>query len=239
MADIINAIKVEEEYIQYRLNNEEPFILIDEIKKCGFDNLNDYFKAKELYLFSTLNFNVIEKPMPYGLDEVFKVLESKSLSAIVVDWEDTLVLCGEDGVKTFNEDYCKENDILVRLIHTGGGTIFGTKGDFSLGISIPSNMFTDTNFILNKMADIIQKYTSETVVVDRNDILINGYKVCGSANYRLNDIIMIVFYFSFSDKLDLISKICTTDKVSKPIGHINSMTREEFKKEVREWLRLY
>lgn len=236
MTNIENAIKIEEQYIQYRLNGEEPFTLIDEIKKYGFNSLEEYFQEKNLYLLSTLDFNVVEKPMPEGMSEVFKMIETNQAGILIVDYEDTIVLSGEEGLQTFNEEYCKKNNILVRPIQTGGGTIVGTKGDFSIGISIPSNLFSDTNFILYKMKDILQKYTSGTVSVNKNDILINGNKVCGSAGYRVNDIIMIVFYFSFSDKSDLISKICTTNKIGKPIGFINSMTREEFKQEVAEWL---
>jgi lipoate-protein ligase A len=139
-------------------------------------------------------------------------------------------------LETFNEDVCKENNIQVFPLHTGGGTIVGTQGDFSLGMCIPSNLSINDNFILNQIKDIIQKHTLKTVSVNKNDILIDGNKICGSATYQGKDVIMVIMHFSFSDRADLISKICITNKTNKPIGFIDSMTRKEFKQEVSAWL---
>lgn len=239
MTNIENAMKIEEAYVQHRLNNEEPFALVDEIKKCGFNSLSDYFNEKTIYLLSSLDFNLVIQPMPEGVAEIFKMIESNRSGILLVDWEDTFVVSGSDGLETFNEEFCRENNIQFFPLHTGGGTIVGTKGDISIGICVPSSLFTNADFILNKIKDILQKSTQEKVSVDKNDILIDGNKICGSAVYRSRDIIMIIMHFSFSDKHELISKICTTNKTGKPIGFISSMTREEFKKEVSEWLLLY
>lgn len=236
MVNIESAIQLEEQYVQYRLNKEEPFSLIDEIKKCGFNNFEDYFQAKNAYLLSHLNFNFIEQPMPNGVSEIFKMIENNRAGILFVDWENTFVVSGNDGLETFNEEFCKKNNIQVFPLYTNGGAIVGTQGDFSLGICIPSNLSINDNFILNKIKDIIQKYTLKTVSVNKNDILIDGNKICGSATYQGKDVIMVIMHFSFSDRIDLISKICITNKINKPIGFIDFITRQEFKQEILTWL---
>ena len=65
--DIVKAIEKEQEYLFYRRNGDEPFHLVDAIKECGFDTLEEYFAAKKEYGFNHLSFAYIEKtPADYA-----------------------------------------------------------------------------------------------------------------------------------------------------------------------------
>lgn len=47
MGDIVKAIEKEKEYLEYRKQGKEPFHLVDAIKECGFESLDEYFEEKK------------------------------------------------------------------------------------------------------------------------------------------------------------------------------------------------
>lgn len=239
MNDIVKAIEVEQTYLKYRMKGEEPFHLIDAVKEHGFESLGQYFKEKKAHQFDKLEFAFIEQPMPGGVAEIFKMIATNKSGVLFVDWEETFVVCGIRGLEEYNKQYCEENGITAFPLYTGGGTIVGSKGDFSFGICCPANMGIDAEFILNGVTNILQKHTAKVVSVNGNDILVNGCKICGSASYQNDHVFMHIMHFSFDDWSDLISQICTTSKVSKPVSYVDFMSRAEFKQEVAEWLRVY
>ena len=238
MQDIVKAMEREETYLSHRMKGEEPFHLIDAVKECGFDTLEAYFEAKREYLFGNLDFHLVEQPMPGGVAEIFKMIQANVPGALFVDWEDTYVVSGTQGLATFNREYCEENGITVFDLQTGGGTIVGSEGDFSLGVCYPMAACDDQRVILNHVKDILQRHTDKIISVDGNDILADGNKISGTATYRGADVLMTILHFSFADWSELISAICTTTKVGKTVSYVDFVSRAEFKQEVMEWLRL-
>lgn len=239
MGDIVKAIEKEKEYISYRMKGEEPFHLVDAVKECGFETLDEYFTEKPSFEFNNLDFRYIEKPMPDGVFEIFNMIKHNQPGVLFVDWEDTYVVCANKGLEEFNREYCEENNIEFFPLYTEGGTIVGSKGDFSFGICCPNTVVNEPSFILNRVRDILQKHTTGEVTVKGNDILVNGNKISGTANYAKGDVFMVILHFSFGDWSDLISKICTTSKVGKPVSYVDFISRAEFKQEVAEWLRVH
>ena len=75
----------------------------------------------------------------------------------------------------------------------------------------------------------------DDVVVDNNDILLSGKKVCGSTEYRMNNRFAFIAQFSFDDKLDLINKICPSTSGKIP-HYLTKITREQLRKEILTWL---
>lgn len=202
----------------------------------GYTTLAEYFKEKQDYEFSNINFNIIEEPMPNGVSEIFKMINTNQPGILLVDWEDTYVVCGNQGLEEFNQDYCNEHGITFFPLYSNGGTIVGSIGDFSLGICCPVSVVHNSDYILNHVKDILQNHTPAVISVAGNDILVDDKKICGSANYRKDDVFMVIMHFSFKDWSELISNICTTTKKSKAVDYVNFMTRDEFKMEVLRWL---
>jgi len=236
MGDIIKAIEVEKEYLECRMKNEEPFHLVDKIKECGFEDLNDYFVIKKMYSFGRMNFQFIEKDPVDCIEEVLRMINENVTGVLFVNSNETFVFNGSKGENSFNEDYCIENNIPIYPIQTGGGTIVSTTGDFSLGICVPKDTGINTLFILNRLKNILTKYTDKNIVIDNNDILVDGKKVCGSAIYSYNGMFMFVGYFSFNDKSELIRNICANSNSIKEPSYIDFMLRDDFRNEVTAWL---
>lgn len=236
--DIKRAVEIEKKYLEHRMKGEEPFHLVDAVKECGFETLDEYFAVKQDYSFGQIQFHLVEQPMPGGVAEIFKMVQSNEPGVLFVDWEDTYVVCANKGLEEFNREYCEEHNITFFPLYTPGGTIVGSKGDFSFGVCCPRSIVDDCGYILDNVKTILQRHTEKEITVRGNDICADGNKICGSAWYKAGDVFMVIMHFSFSDLSDLISNICKTTKTGKPVAYVDFMTRDTFKMEVAEWLRV-
>lgn len=235
MRDIEKAIEKEREYISHRMKNEEPFHFVDAVKECGFESIEQYFTEKKNYEFSRLNFAFATVQPSEAVAEIFRMMTEKETKVLFVPSTETFVYSG-DG-KAFDEEYCKENNIPIYPLNTGGGTIVSTNGDFGLIICYPESVGADVQFILDKVKSILGGYIAN-VEVNGNDILLNGKKICGAVMYRQNGMNCFGAHFSFNDNSVLIEKICGVSESVKLPTFISGLTTEIFKRAVRVWLKL-
>lgn len=238
MKDIIKAIEIEKIYLQHRARGEEPFHLIDKIKECGFNDLSDYFYAKQQHDFIKNPFIEINAKSPKDcVEDIFDVIINKKNSVIFVDIDYTLVWTQlNSGCDT---NYCKENKIpIIPVGAKGDGTLVSTPGDFGIGICVYKNENFNLSYFVNEFVKIFKKYTDKEIVNQGNDIMYNGKKICGFTYYDDNNMFMIISPISFSEKSDLVTKICTNKTQTKEVGYIDFMTREELRMEVKRWLDL-
>ena len=236
MSDFNKALEIEKYYVEARGRDEYPFALIDKIKECGFDTLAEYFKEKELYKVRNVGFTFIEQEPITGILECIRLFLLEKPFVLFADSESRFVFHGDGEL---NSEYCKEHNIPIVPIHAKGGAIVNLPGDFSVVVCSPIDVIYRYDYILRGLKDILQNHTSEKVTVAGNDILIGGKKVCGSTTLTGEKYSMVMAYFSFSDKTELIKNICTTSKVGKPFSYIDCITKEGFKKEVAEWLQVH
>ena len=235
MNDIVKAIEKEKEYLYNKINNKKSFNLVDAIKDCGFKSLEEYRAVKRRHEFRHLEFVVKDITQEEVLDELSTVFENGTIGLWLCDHPKSCVFGGIQGLKDFNEEYCIENNITVYPYLSAGGIIVHQDGDFTYGLSCPAKINVDSEYILNGTRSILQKYTDKKVTVNGNDILVDGLKVCGSTTYVKNGLFLILVYFSFNDKTELINVICNK-KTNKNPSHIDFITREDLKLEVMKWL---
>lgn len=234
MADIVKAIEKEKEYLSYRKKGEEPFHLIDAVRECGFDSLDAYYNSKADYEFSQLSFELIVTTTDRAIADVMTVLHDKRTAVLFADTENTIIWNGVNS--RFNESYCEECGIPVYPLQTNGGTIVSTKGDLNIGICVPETVTMNPLYILDGLANILRKHTNKTVIIDGNDILVDGYKVMGSSHYKLNQMFMFITPVSLTEKSELISIICEKHSNKEPM-HIDFLNKETLKQEVLTWLK--
>ena len=235
MKDIIGAMEKEREYLSFRMKGEEPYHFADAVKEYGFESLKEYFDAKNDYQISEMSFNVVETTPDKAIDAVFTAISAQKNTVGFINIDYTLVLTGNLG--DANKEYCDDCNIPIYPYYTNGGSSVATEGDFLLGICIKKINEFGTRHILRKIKGIFEKYSSRNFDVNGNDVLMDGTKILGSAVYDQNGMFVLINYLSFSDKQALIEKICLKHSTKQP-GHIDFMTREDFKREVSEWLRV-
>lgn len=233
--DIVKAIEKEQEYLSYRRNGEEPFHLVDAIKECGFDSLEDYFTAKRNYQFAKLNFDYAEVDPSEAIAEIFRMMESQETKVLFVPSVRTFVFSGES--KPYDEEYCAEHNIPVYPLYTKGGAIVSTAGDFSVVICMPDSVCSEVDYILEGMKKLMRPFMPAVEVVG-NDLIVDGGKICGSVGYRQNGMFCFAAHFSFKDNSELIEKICNISGSIKTPTVIRGLTVPMFKQELREWLRV-
>ena len=238
MGDIVKAIEKEKEYLSYRMKGEEPFHLVDAVKECGFESLNDYFEMKKEYEFRTRTFEVINADSPQScVKDIFNVITNKKDAVIFVDINHTIVWTQLNS--DCNTEYCITNNIpIIPVGSNGTGTLVSTPNDFGIGICVHNGGKFDLDFLVNEFIKIFCKYTNKEIVNKGNDIMYDGKKICGFTYYQTNDIFMIISPISFSEKTELVSTICTK-KQEKPVGYIDFMDRQSLKQEVLEWLQVH
>lgn len=234
--DIVKAIEKEKEYLEYRKQGKEPFHLVDAIKDCGFDSIKEYFESKSRYEFDNLSFEIIETEPERAIQDVMHCIVNKKTSILFSVTPYTLIWNGNYG--QFNNIYCEEHKIPVFPLHTNGGTIVSTTGDLNIGICIPKSTITATTFILDEIANILRKYTNKEVLVDKNDILVDGKKILGSSTYNTNGMYVFITPVSMSEKNNLIDCICIKHSEKVP-SYIDFMTADELRQEVLRWLQVH
>lgn len=236
MKNIKEAIELEQQYIQFRLENKEPFSLAEEIKKYGFTNLDEYFDEKLKYQISQLNFTV-EEVLPFtAADAMLQLIQERKNGILLMNTDQTVVYHGSED---FNREYCEQNNIPVIEHYSIGGTLVASDGELSIGVCMPRLEGINREYMLLKLKEIFDKYYEQgEVVIDNNDLLINGKKVCGTTVYPIKEVFGFLAQFSFDDKTDLISKICYPSKSgsSKQPGFIDKITRKQLREEVIAWL---
>lgn len=140
------------------------------------------------------------------------------------------------GNQPIDRELCKELNMCVVDLNYNGGNIVGSAEDLSIIMIFPEDMGMTHELIINKIAEIISKYVP-LIIVDGNDILIGGDKICGSMNRTICGSYEWAAQISFKDYSEYIEKICDKPQIKKP-SYINSdlLTRDQLEAEILAWL---
>ena len=168
--------------------------------------------------------------------ETYKQDKQEHFTIVVQD--ETEVTYGFD--KDCNIDYCIEHNIPVFDRKGTGGCIVHCKG--SIGINHIYSHDKYPEFLSTKMINDMCKYFVSkdlNATLDRNDILIDGYKVASCAENNLepdykwcNSVVLI----SINQDLDTIKNVCKKEMVKTPKGLIDfGITTEEMYQWCIEW----
>ena len=110
-------------------------------------------------------------------------------------------------------DYCKSNDIHIFRRKSGGGCIYSDLGCLQFSyISFADNVNLAFKKYMQKVADVLISLGIKAELSGRNDILVEGKKVAGSAFYRLKNRSVLHNSMLFSTQLEHLSKALTPAK---------------------------
>ena len=85
-----------------------------------------------------------------------------------------------------NLDYCREHGISVYRRKSGGGCVYADEDNVMLSfVTSEENVGFAFNRFVNMVLLVLRKMDIEAVGTSRNDILVGGHKVCGTACYHL------------------------------------------------------
>lgn len=117
------------------------------------------------------------------------------------------------------------------------GSFIGNPNDFRFCIGfLKSDSDTNKQYLLKKIYDFLLPYYPE-LVMDNNDLMYKGKKVCGSISFEIGNFYVFGLNVSFVDMRDLIEELgIMKDKVPGCLPPVENI-KELLKNEVRGWLK--
>lgn len=209
---IEEAIKIEKKYQKDKTMFETNKSLIDLLVPLGYSSLEEYFVDKIDYEIKNLKVekyvgNILNIP-----EEINKSIESKTPTVFLPYIKNDFIWHGNEEI---DNDMCKDLNIDVLTLNYFGGNIVSGVGDFSMGLLIPKTIDVTFEYFLNKYVEFYKKYF-DNVILDNNDILINNKKVQGSIFFDKNDMYFYGTAISFTDRTEMIKKICKKKSIKIP-----------------------
>lgn len=222
--------------VEHGIINGTTFV--DEIKKIGYNNLEEFFQDKAEYEMQQVLKNKVYSVSPKdAMITLRQLIDNKEFGIVSVYTNETCVHHGQDPNKKLNMEYCNNHNIPIYSYDSFGGNIVATKGDYSIAFLIPQEIDISANFILEKTKIILEKYF-DNVTIQNNDIMINDKKVAGATSFGTDTFFFLIYHFSMSDKTDLITSICGAPTTNKTPGYIDPeiLPTEQLMEDLLSWL---
>ncbi len=240
MTKVEQGILINTQHQNNVVNNiPEKISFIDQILNLGYKDLEEFFKDKAIYeMQQVLKGKLFSTSMEKLVPTLGSLIQASQCGILSIYTDKTCVCHGNNTAKPLNEKYCEENNIPIYPYNSFGGNIVATKEDYGLVVILPSSIDLSQQLMLNEFIKILQKYFNNNFIIQDNDILMDNKKIVGSGNFGNNDISIMLFYFSMSDKGELIQNICGNPMTNKTPGHIdaNILPTEQLVKELLSWL---
>lgn len=157
----------------------------------------------------------------------------------------TLIIQDEDEVtygvtEECNLDYCIKNNISCSNRYDGGGTIVHARGSIGFNYIYSHDKyggFYSADFIKTLATYLTEKGLN--VTTDKNDILVDGYKIASCAENNLPPDYRWCSYsvlISMTQNLELIKQVCLKPMIKEPKGLKEfGISTEEILKFIEEW----
>lgn len=233
MKDLIGAMAEEKAYVEDRMRDIDSN-LTERLAKFGYSSLTEYFDEKREHIFNEWKPEVHYIDANFLSNDMENAIADKQYGIYILAPENLYAFHGSDEI---DYDLCKTLGVNVIEMHYNGGTIIGSREDLGILLVIPNNIDLSGNRIINKFLDII-KTRIPNAEIDGNDILVNGEKVTGSMQRRVDGVFVWAAQISFGEYDDIITKVCNKKPLKKPSRIDKTLLgRDTLEKEVLRWLR--
>lgn len=212
MTDIMKAIDKEKEYLSYRMEGKEPFHLVDAVKDCGFNSLDDYFATKRRYEVSQMPIVKVASKDATATIRDSIVNQKHGFAYCVHDEKLAFVAKAED----INADACEEYGYTAIDTKHTGGVVVVNKGDMSV-----VHFGAVGNVVMKDFAMyLIDKYKERglNATYEDNDVLIDGYKISGLSATTYGNLQYSTIHIGINTNVDHIKQICRKPMTKVPKG---------------------
>jgi len=230
---IEKAIEVEKKYQEDREKGIENKSLAELLNPFGYNNLENYFLDKINYQLKHVGIQAYEGDMLGIPDAIAESVKTATPTTFFPYARRKFIWHGNEEIDL---ELCEKLNIDILTLDYFGGNIVSGPEDFSMGFLVPKTIDVSFEYVLNRFANFYKKYFKD-VIVDNNDIIINGNKIQGSICFEGNGMFFFGTAISFTDRTDLIKQICKKKSTKIP-GFIdnNILTKEELVQEVKSWV---
>lgn len=209
MGDIKKAMQAEQSYLRDKLSGKNVSL---NLSGYGYEDLETYFSDKRDYQLKNCGIEVHETNMDDIESRVENAIMSKTPSIWIPTADEVFVWHGNAAL---DRDLCAEMGVQVYDMNYIGGTIVSGADDLSFALIVPEDIDISTSCMLLKIKSVMDKYFSD-VVIDGNDILIDGKKVLGSMQRRVNNMYIFACQISYTDRSEYIKRLCSKSSIKTP-----------------------
>ena len=171
-----------------------------------------------------------------------ELLASESREETLMLWRnDNAIIVGrnQNTAAEIDADFVRENHIQVVRRMTGGGAVYHDLGNINYTIIAPGRQLEHEAFSRNAtvIVKVLNSYGLDAGFQGRNDILLDGRKISGSAKCVLNDRTLFHGTLLFDADLSVLTQALTPDEskiASKGIKSVRSRVAN-----IREYLPLF
>lgn len=222
MSNMLKAIEKEKEYLSYRMEGKEPFHLLDAVRECGFNSLEDYFIAKRRHEISEMDIVKVKSKDATATIQDFIVNQKHGFAYCVHDEK----LCFVAKADDVYAGACAEYGYTVLDTQHTGGVVVVNKGDMSV-----VHFGVVGNRVMRDFADyLIERYKERglNATYEGNDVLIDGYKISGLSGTVYGNIKYSTIHIGINTNLERIKAICKKpmNKVPKGLSEYGITTEE-------------
>lgn len=240
MTKVEQGILINTQHQNNVINNiPEEISFRDQILNLGYKDLEEFFEDKAIYeMQQVLKGKLFSTSMEQLIPTLTNIIQNHEYGIVSIYTDKTCVCHGDNTAKTLNTEYCETHNIPIYPYNSFGGNIVATKEDYGLVFIFPPSIDISQQLILSKFIEILKKYFNNEFIIKNNDILMDNKKIVGSGNFGNDEMSLMLFYFSMSDKGELISNICGEPTTNKMPGHIDAaiLPTEQLVKELLSWL---
>ena len=180
-----------------------------------------------------MKFLLLKTTDPYRNLAIEEYLLKNSQDDIFMLWQNSpTVVIGknQNAYAEINFDYANKSDIRIARRITGGGAVYHDLGNINYTFITTKKTHGSLDFkaFAAPIIDAISDLGLSAELSGRNDIMIDGYKFSGNAQYTYNDRILHHGTILFSGNLDVLSSVLNVDKEkieSKAIKSVRSRVR--------------
>ena len=222
MANLEKAMEKEQEYIAYRMKGEEPFHLADAVKECGFETLEQYFTAKHRHEIAQMG--VVQVTQAEWLGEATRYINEGLHKTAYLVVENPVV--GVYSKSQVDEEVCNTLGYEVVETYNDASAVVHSKGDILFGHFCTTDIGWHRLFIEHFVNWLKGKGLNADYV--SNDIVVDGYKVCGMAVTKYGELTYTAGFIGINTNLDHIKAICRKpmNKVPKGLSEYGITTEE-------------
>lgn len=237
MKDIQKAIQAQHKYRQALETNPFTANIYEYLAPYGYTNLGEFTSDKIKYLLKNSNI-----PITITNPEAGITMTLNNFS----QGQSQVVLCiNNEKIYAWhcNDDIDTElfNDYGIPIYETGaeGGTILGGPDDLDIAIILSHDDFDECNFYKyfnSRLATYLSAALPEhEVVVDNNDILIDGKKIMGSSIAISDECLLYMAHISFYDFSALAKILCSKESTKTPGCVPAELSRATLITELKSW----
>lgn len=239
MTKVEEGILINSQHLYNVLNGiSEEVSFKDKILALGYKDIKTFFEDKAVYeMQNILKDKVYTVKMKDFISTLQNLIQNQEYGIISIYTDETCVCHGDNQEKQLNEEYCAAHNIPIYPYNSFGGNIVAAEGDYGIVFLVPRSIDLTEDFLINKVAYLLAKYF-DNLEVRGNDILLDNKKIVGSGSFGNDQIFFMMFYFSMTDKGELIKQICGVPMTDKEPGYIDTeiLSIEQLREDLLTWL---